>query len=75
MVTDCCQTKNLPDIDFSNSIASTRRLAKLYGPVLKLDLGSRKVIYISSRDLVDEVCDDKRFQKTVTGPLFEVRHV
>lgn len=60
---------NLRDIDRHHPIESLMRLARAYGPIFQLARpgGAHPLVVISSLDLVDEVCDDKRFDKTVTG--------
>lgn len=66
---------NLPDIDSTQRLASTMSLFKLYGPIFKLDMGGKSVIQVGSHELVDELCDDERFEKWVSGPLWEVRNM
>ncbi|KAF1981914.1 bifunctional P-450/NADPH-P450 reductase [Aulographum hederae CBS 113979] len=63
---------NLPDVDPVFSIGSIWKLKPIYGDIFKLNLKGN-VIFISSRDLVDEVCNEDRFEKFVSGPLKEVR--
>src|ERR1700760_3820228 len=59
---------NLFDIDTANVIESLNRLARQYGPIYRLDApnGSSRVV-VSGFSLVDELCDDARFDKTL-GP-------
>lgn len=64
---------NLGDIDPENRMASLTKLFKLYGPIYKLNLGGKMVTFVGSHEIADEICDDERFEKMVTGPLFEVR--
>ncbi|KAK5164031.1 uncharacterized protein LTR77_010122 [Saxophila tyrrhenica] len=66
---------NIGDIDAENRLASINNLFKLHGPIFKLDLGGKTVIFVGGHELADELCDDSRFEKTVAGPLFEVRNV
>src|SRR3954464_13940330 len=59
---------NLFDIDTSNVIESLMRLAREYGPIYRLDTpGGRSRLIVSGFDLVDELCDETRFDKTL-GP-------
>lgn len=37
-----------------------QRLADLYGEIFQADLG-RRILYVSSSKLVNEVCDETRF--------------
>jgi len=43
------------------------------GPIVKLYLPSER-IFVSSYALAKEVFDEKRFEKTISGPLAQVRH-
>lgn len=43
------------------------------GPIFKLDLFGEKY-FISSVELLNEICDEKRFHKAVSGGLKEVRN-
>lgn len=63
---------NLPDIDPAFPIKEVWRLAQLYGPIMRLNLNGDH-IYVSSRELVNEVCDEKRFHKHIGQVLKEVR--
>ncbi len=60
-------------VDSSRLIQSLMELADEYGPIFKLDMMGTPLIIVSSADLVAEVCDEKRFDKTVRGPLKRLR--
>jgi cytochrome P450 / NADPH-cytochrome P450 reductase len=49
------------------------RLARELGPIYRLELRGRVVIIVSGYDLVNEVCDEKRFDKSIRGGLRLVR--
>ncbi|KAI8629786.1 cytochrome P450 [Xylariaceae sp. FL1651] len=66
-------TGNLPEMDPAFPLASVWRLAAVYGDIYKLDLVTRKLIILSSYDLINEVMDESRFEKSPTGPLKELR--
>ncbi|KAK4552964.1 hypothetical protein LTR86_009888 [Recurvomyces mirabilis] len=66
---------NIPDIDSSQAMLSTMKLAKLYGPIVRTDINGVRYIRIGSQALAHEICDDERFEKKVSGPLREVRHL
>ena len=66
---------NLPDVDPSFLAKSIWRLADLYGPIFQLDLLNRKMIVISSYELLRDVMDDDRFEKIVAGGLVQVRAI
>ncbi|TGO18951.1 hypothetical protein BPAE_0357g00010 [Botrytis paeoniae] len=65
---------NVSDVDPVNSIASLERLAEIYGPIFKLNLGGVEKLFISTQALLNEICDEKRFTKIVAGGLEQVRN-
>nr|BAJ96920.1 predicted protein [Hordeum vulgare subsp. vulgare] len=64
---------NAADIDPSARMENWLRLSKIYGPIFHLSLPQRNLIILSSQELVNEACDEKRFNKRVGGALNEVR--
>jgi len=67
---------NIPDIDLDHPIESLGRIADTYGEIFKLRLGrGDDKIFISSQNLLNELCDEKRFMKIVDGPLAQVRNL
>ena len=64
---------NAVTVDSSRLIQSLMELAEQYGPIFKLDMMGTPIIMVSGTDLVAEVCDEKRFDKTVRGPLKRLR--
>jgi cytochrome P450/NADPH-cytochrome P450 reductase len=65
--------KNLPELDVEAPIQSLMRLANQYGGIYKMQLGDQTVIILSDPDLVNEVCDESRFDKKVHKPLHKLR--
>ncbi|KAK5991521.1 hypothetical protein PT974_09805 [Cladobotryum mycophilum] len=65
---------NILDIDPTDAVASLGKLASKYGPIYKLYLAGNERIFISSRDLLNELSDERRFTKMVSGPLFQLRN-
>src|SRR5262249_28739503 len=49
------------------------KLAKQYGPIYWLDMLGKPLIVVSGFSLVDELCDETRFDKSVRGPLRRLR--
>ena len=66
-------TGNLRELNPEFPNASIWRLADIYGPIYKLVVMTREAVVISTQELINEVCDDDRFEKTVSGSLEEVR--
>ncbi|KAK9364698.1 cytochrome P450, partial [Lipomyces kononenkoae] len=65
---------NIGAIDSEIPLKSFLNLADQYGPIFKLNFGSRTLVMCSSWELVNELCDEKRFTKTVNSALKEVRN-
>jgi cytochrome P450 / NADPH-cytochrome P450 reductase len=65
---------NALDIGLKGAVEPAIKLARQYGPIYRLVLpgGDHRYI-VSGSDLVEEVCDESRFDKLVTGGLSEVR--
>lgn len=41
----------------------------IIGPVYRLSFGKSTTVFVSSYELVREVCDDTRFKKSIEGEL------
>ncbi|WP_069805850.1 MULTISPECIES: cytochrome P450 [Thermogemmatispora] len=65
--------KNLKELDPDRPVQSLMRLARLYGPIFRLQLPGREMLVVSSQALVDELCDERRFDKKVHAPLEHIR--
>jgi cytochrome P450 / NADPH-cytochrome P450 reductase len=63
---------NLLDIDTQNPIQGLIKMAGEYGPILKLSTPKTTAVIVSGQDLVNEVCDDARFDKYIAGGLVEL---
>lgn len=65
---------NLPDLD-SDGVVIERmmELAQEYGPIYKLQFPQNELIIISGLEFVDQVCDDRTFDKMIGGGLMNVR--
>ena len=60
---------NLLDLrDAEYPLQALERLANQYGEIFSLAQGGRKQYFTSSVKLLEELCDDKRFQKPGGGP-------
>ena len=60
---------NALDIDAASPIEGLMKLAREYGPIFKLSVPGGVRLFLSGANLVDEVCDDARFDKRVGGGL------
>lgn len=66
-------TGNLSELNPAFSAQSIWRLAGIYGDIFQLDLVSEKVVVVSSHELAQELFDQSRFDKGITGAVTEVR--
>ncbi|GGN96171.1 bifunctional cytochrome P450/NADPH--P450 reductase [Saccharibacillus kuerlensis] len=65
---------NLPLVDTKAPVQSLMKLAEEQGPIFRMDLPGRpNNLYISGRELVEDACDESRFEKNVWAPLQKVR--
>src|SRR5438270_280764 len=66
---------NMLSLDPSAPTQNLARLAKELGPIFWLDMMGTPFVVVSGHDLVDELSDEKRFDKAVKGSLRRVRAV
>ena len=48
-------------------------LAKQYGPIFRLEFPGRELLVVCSQELVNELCDEQRFDKKVHAALRKIR--
>jgi cytochrome P450 / NADPH-cytochrome P450 reductase len=66
---------NMLSLDSTTPVQHMMRLAKELGPIYWLDMMGTPLVVVSGADLVDEISDEKRFDKSVRGSLRRVRAV
>src|SRR6195256_573857 len=66
---------NMLSLDSSAPVQNLARLAKELGPIFWLDMMGAPIVIVSGHDLVDELSDEKRFDKAVRGSLRRVRAI
>jgi len=64
---------NLLALGTTTPIQDMMRLAREYGPIYWLDMMGKPVVVVSGFSLVDELCDESRFDKSVKGALRRLR--
>ncbi len=64
---------NVPLLDKNTPILSLMKLAEEYGPIFRLQGPTGSSLVISGHELVKEVCDQSRFDKSAEGALTKVR--
>jgi len=66
---------NMLLLDSTAPVQNLARLARELGPIFWLDMMGAPIVIVSGHDLVEELSDEKRFDKAVRGPLRRVRAV
>ncbi|HXB79497.1 MAG TPA: cytochrome P450 [Bradyrhizobium sp.] len=66
---------NMLSLDSTAPVQNLARLARELGPIFWLDMMGAPIVIVSGHDLVDELSDEKRFDKAVRGPLRRVRAI
>lgn len=66
---------NLNEVDSTFPLGSFLRLHKLYGDIYCLNMAGKRVIIVSSQELVNYVCDQSKFEKAISRIIEEVRSV
>jgi cytochrome P450 / NADPH-cytochrome P450 reductase len=66
---------NMLSLDSSAPVQHLVRLTKELGPIFWLDMMGAPLVIVSGHDLIEELSDEKRFDKAVRGSLRRVRAV
>src|ERR1700730_14203861 len=66
---------NMLSLDATAPVQHLVRLTKELGPIFWLDMMGAPLVIVSGHDLVEELSDEKRFDKAVRGSLRRVRAV
>jgi cytochrome P450/NADPH-cytochrome P450 reductase len=64
---------NILDIQNEVPLHGIERLLDIYGPIIKLNLFGNERITVGSADLLEELCDEKRFWKTPSDGLASLK--
>ncbi|MEM1230138.1 MAG: cytochrome P450 [Pseudomonadota bacterium] len=62
-------------IDRDAPVQSILEIAREMGEIFALDFAGGQLVVVSSQRLVDEVCDETRFDKKVSGALYNIRDI
>jgi cytochrome P450 / NADPH-cytochrome P450 reductase len=66
---------NLADLDPQTPVQSMMALARRHGPIFHITAFGGGMIIVSGQQLVNEICDDKRFEKGVHPALKQLRDI
>ncbi|RDW92808.1 putative cytochrome P450 [Aspergillus mulundensis] len=67
---------NLFALDSKNPWGSFNKLAAASPsnrPIFKISILGHDIVFVTSAALLEEICDETRFRKCVTGPIIEIR--
>ena len=64
---------NLLSLGTVHPVQDMMRLARELGPIYWLDMMGSPLVIVSGQELVNELCDEKRFDKTTRGTLRRLR--
>jgi cytochrome P450/NADPH-cytochrome P450 reductase len=64
---------NLMALSTTTPVQDMVKLAREYGPIYWLDMMGKPLVIVSGASLVDELCDETRFDKSVRGSLRRLR--
>ncbi|PWY80427.1 cytochrome P450 [Aspergillus sclerotioniger CBS 115572] len=64
---------NVRDVNTSNPWNSFNKLAAKYRPICKVTILGNDIVLVTGAALLEEICDETRFRKCVTGPIIEIR--
>ncbi|CAI7598932.1 unnamed protein product [Penicillium viridicatum] len=65
---------NVFDVNPNETWNSLNKLAKQFGSIFKINALGHEIVFIGSVALLEEICDQTRFRKCVTGPVVEIRY-
>lgn len=66
---------NMLTVDSETPLQSLMELTREHGGIFWLDMMGTPLVVVSDADLVDELCDEKRFDKAVRGSLRRIRAI
>lgn len=64
---------NMLSVDAEHPIQDLMRIASEQGPIFWMDMMGKPVVVVSGADLLDEICDETRFDKSTRGVLRRLR--
>ena len=66
---------NMLSVDKDQPLQSLMQLTRDLGPIFRMDMMGTPLVVASGHDLVEELCDETRFDKAVRGSLRRVRAI
>ncbi|MEM9332053.1 MAG: cytochrome P450 [Pseudomonadota bacterium] len=66
---------NMLSVDKDRPLQSLMDLTRELGPIFRMDMMGKPMVIVSGAELVEELCDESRFDKAVRGALRRVRSI
>ena len=66
---------NVLSVDKDQPLQSLMELTRDLGPIFRMDMMGTPMVIASGHDIVEELCDESRFDKAVRGALRRVRSI
>jgi cytochrome P450/NADPH-cytochrome P450 reductase len=66
---------NMLSVDSDAPLQSLMQLTRELGPIFRLDMMGTPLVVVSGASMVEEICDETRFDKAVRGSLRRIRAV
>lgn len=66
---------NILSVDKDKPLQSLMEMTRELGPIIRMDMMGTPLVVVSGHELVDELCDESRFDKAVRGSLRRVRAI
>ena len=66
---------NMLSVDKDHPLQSMMQLTRDLGPIFRMDMMGTPIVIASGHELVEELCDESRFDKAVRGSLRRVRAI
>lgn len=66
---------NILSVDKDQPLQSLMELTRELGPIIRMDMMGTPLVVASGPEIVDELCDESRFDKAVRGTLRRVRAI
>lgn len=66
---------NMLSVDKDQPLQSLMQMTRELGPIMRMDMMGTPLVVASGHDLVEELCDETRFDKAVRGSLRRVRAI
>jgi cytochrome P450/NADPH-cytochrome P450 reductase len=66
---------NMLSVDKDQPLQSLMQLTRDLGPIFRMDMMGTPIVVVSGNELIDELCDESRFDKAVRGSLRRVRAI